>query len=273
MQADIIGLMEIENDGYGSTSAIQDLVNGLNTAAPAGTSYAFINPGVGQIGTDQIAVGLIYRLQTVQPLGSAAILDASVDARFDDTKNRPALAQSFTEIAGNGRFTVAVNHLKSKGSSCASIGDPDTGDGQGNCNLTRSHAAAALVDWLASDPTQSNDPDRLIIGDLNSYAMEDPISTIKTAGYTDMINTLLGNDGYSYVFKGQSGYLDHALANSSLATQVSGISEWHINADEPRVLDYNEEYKSAGQISSLYNNDAYRASDHDPVVIELNLAP
>ena len=35
------------------------------------------------------------------------------------------------------RFTVAVNHFKSKGSACNDVGDPDTGDGQGNCNLTR----------------------------------------------------------------------------------------------------------------------------------------
>ena len=87
-------------------------------------------------------------------------------------------------------LTVAVNHLKSKGSSCASIGDPDTGDGQGNCNLTRTKAAQALVDWLATDPTGSGDPDFLIIGDLNAYAMEDPITAIKAAGYTDLIEAL-----------------------------------------------------------------------------------
>ena len=81
----------------------------------------------------------------------------------------------------------------------------------------------------------------------------------------------MGVDAYSYVFNGQAGYLDHALATSNLASQVTGVVEWHINADEPRSLDYNEEFKSAAQISSLYNADPYRASDHDPVVIELNL--
>ncbi|MEM9490327.1 MAG: ExeM/NucH family extracellular endonuclease, partial [Myxococcota bacterium] len=127
MDADIIGLMEIENDGYGSNSAIQDLVDGLNAAAPSGTSYALIDPGVGQIGSDAIAVGLIYRVQTVRPVGGAAILDASVDSRFNDDKNRPVLVQSFGQMATGGVLTVAVNHLKSKGSSCDSLGDPDTG--------------------------------------------------------------------------------------------------------------------------------------------------
>ena len=60
------------------------------------------------------------------------------------------LAQTFEEIATGARFTVAVNHLKSKGSACADIGDPDAGDGQGNCNLTRT-AAAAGARRLAGD--------------------------------------------------------------------------------------------------------------------------
>ena len=88
MDADVVGLMEIENDGYGPYSAIQDLVNGLNDALGAGT-YAFIDPGVAQIGTDEIAVGLIYKPGTVTPVGASPILDSSVDPIFLDTKNRP----------------------------------------------------------------------------------------------------------------------------------------------------------------------------------------
>ncbi len=270
IDADVYGLMEIENDGYNSSSAIQDLVNGLNDATAPGT-FTFIDPGVSQIGTDEIAVGLIYKAGTVSPVGTATILDSSVDSNFDDTKNRPMLTQTFSEIATGEIFTVAVNHLKSKGSSCDTIGDPDTGDGQGNCNLTRTAAANAIVNYLATDPTGSNDPDFLIIGDLNSYAMEDPITAITNGGYTNLIAHFGGAAAYSYIFDGQSGYLDHALANSSLLAQAVGVTEWHINADEPISLDYNTEYKSAGQISSFYSPDAYRASDHDPVIIGLAL--
>ncbi len=93
---------------------------------------------------------------------------------------------------------------------------PDTGDGQGNCNLTRTSAATALVNWLATDPTGSGDPDFLIIGDLNAYAMEDPITAITSGGYTNLIEPFVGADAYSYVFNGESGYLDHALATASL---------------------------------------------------------
>ena len=127
---------------------------------------------------------MIYRPAVVTPVGDFELLTPADDPRFIDTKNRPTLAQTFQENATGARFTVAVNHLKSKGSDCLDVGDPDLGDGQGNCNQTRSAAAQALVDWLATDPTGSGDPDFLIMGDLNSYAMEDPIDEIK-AGSDD----------------------------------------------------------------------------------------
>ncbi|MEE8390008.1 MAG: ExeM/NucH family extracellular endonuclease, partial [Anaerolineae bacterium] len=266
MDADVVGLMEIENDGYDANSAIQDLVNGLNGTAGAGT-YALIDPGVSVIGTDVIAVGLIYKPGIVTPVGSAAILDSTFDPAFIDTKNRPALAQTFQENATGARFTAVVNHLKSKGSPCNDVGDPDMGDGQGNCNLTRTDAMTVEVAWLATDPTGSGDPDFLIIGDLNSYAMEDPISAAKDAGYTDLLQSFVGMGAYSYVFDGQAGYLDHALANGSLTSQVTGATDWHINADEPSVIDYNTEFKS----QDLYSPTAYRASDHDPVILGLDL--
>ena len=34
------------------------------------------------------------------------------------------------------------------------------------------------------------------------------------------------------------------LASQTLDGQVTGITEWHINADEPVVLDYNIEFKN-----------------------------
>jgi predicted extracellular nuclease len=49
--------------------------------------------------------------------------------------------------------------------------------------------------------------------------------------WTNLIETFLGTFAYSYVFDGQAGYLDHALASAHLAAQVSGVAEWHINPD------------------------------------------
>ena len=51
----------------------------------------------------------------------------------------------------------------------------------------------------------------------------------------------------------------------------TAASIWHINADEPSVLDYNTEYKTPGQVISLYTPDEYRSSDHDPVIVDLEL--
>ena len=262
LDADIVGLIELENDPGG---AVEDLLAALNTATAPGT-YDFIDTGT--IGEDAIKVALIYKPSAVTPVGDPAILDSSLDARFDDTLNRPALAQAFDSNDG-GRLTVVVNHLKSKGSACA--GDPDMGDGQGNCNVTRTMAAEALVDWLASDPTGSGDLDALVIGDLNAYAKEDPIDVFVEAGYTNLIEQFGGPDAYSFVFQGQSGYLDHALASPTLAAQVTGAVDWHINADEPIVLDYNVEFKGAGHIETLYAPTPYRSSDHDPVLVGLDL--
>lgn len=270
LNADVIGLIEIENDGYSNTSAIAELAAALNTATNTNV-WKFINPDVNKIGTDEIAVGFIYRSDKATAIGQTAILDSSVDAQFIDTKNRPALAQSFRVNSNRAIATAVVNHFKSKGSDCNDLGDTDIGDGQGNCNLTRTKAATALVNWLSTHPTGVNDSDYLIIGDLNAYAKEDPIRQILNAGYSDLINLFGGSRAYSYVFDGQAGYLDHGLASSSLTPQVLFASDWHINADEPISLDYNTEFKSAAQINNFYAPDAYRSSDHDPLLISLKL--
>jgi hypothetical protein len=274
IDADVLGLIEIENHPGDAPTA--DLVSGLNAAMGAGT-YDYVETGA--IGSDAIRVALIYKPASVTPVGGFAVLDTSVDPRFLDDFNRPVLAQTFEESATGGRVTVAVNHLKSKGSDCNTIGDPDLGDGQGNCNLTRTAAAEALVDWLGADPTGSGDADFLIIGDLNSYDKEDPIDAVlagpdDTAGtaddYRDLLARFGGEFAYSYVFDGRFGYLDYALASATLDGQVTGATAWNINADEPDILDYDTSFKGPNQ-DALYEDNAYRSSDHDPVVVGLDL--
>ncbi|HSV86687.1 MAG TPA: ExeM/NucH family extracellular endonuclease [Levilinea sp.] len=275
IDADVFGLQEMENTH--GVDPLADLVAGL-------PGYDYIDTGV--IGSDAIRVGFIYKTSTVQPLGNHAVLDdqAFVNPRgaaFD--RNRPALAQAFAEIATGERFTVVVNHLKSKGSGCGT-GDDDTTTGQGNCNLTRTLAAQVLADWLATDPTGSGDSDVLILGDLNSYAMEDPIVALQNAGYSDLAMAFSGPGAYSYVFDGQLGSLDYALANPNLVAQVTGAAKWHINADEMPLFDYNDDERTTGEaafeeesdVLPLYEPNEVRTSDHDPVIVGLdlvNLAP
>jgi predicted extracellular nuclease len=272
LNADALGLNELENTP--AVEPLADIVAGLNTILGPGT-YNYINTGT--IGTDAIKVGIIYKPAALSPVGNFAILDSSVDPRFIDTRSRPSLAQTFEEVDTGARFTLAVNHLKSKGSACS--GDPDAGDGQGNCNGTRTLAAQALVDWLATDPTGSGDPDFLILGDLNSYAQEDPIDAVRAGAddilgtsddWTNLIATYQGAFAYSFVFDGQLGYLDHALGNPNIISQVSGAADWHINSDESNIFDYDTTFKPPAQ-EAIYEVNAFRTADHDPLLVGLNL--
>jgi hypothetical protein len=276
MNADIIGINEIENDGYGLNSAIAFLVNELNEATAAGT-FAFIDADantlqLNALGTDAIKVGMLYKPGSVTPVGKTAVLNslAFVNGGDSGPRSRPALAQAFEQNSNGQRFIVVINHLKSKGSACDL---PDAGDGQGNCNNVRVNAANALVSWLAGDPTGTGDPDILLIGDYNAYAMEDPITVLKNAGFTNLIEAFVGEDAYSFVFDGQWGYLDHALGSPSIVSQVIGVAEYHINADEPGVLDYNLDFKTANLQNILYAPDQFRVSDHDPVIVGLCTPP
>ncbi|MFC6801295.1 ExeM/NucH family extracellular endonuclease [Deinococcus caeni] len=266
LNADVLNLMEIQNDfDKGSNSSVALLVQKLNATLGAGT-YAYVNPGA-KVGTDAISLAMIYKPAAVTPVGNFALLDNRFDPKYTDTCNRPSWAQTFQSNSNGGRFTAVALHLKSKGSSCSGLADADAGDGQGNGYKARENAATALVNWLATDPTGTGESDILLMGDYNAYAMEKPLSILATAGYTN----LFSNSSYSYQFDGQWGSLDHATSSASLATQVTGQTKWHINADEPTVLDYNTEFKSAGQLTSLYAANAFRSSDHDPLLIGLNL--
>lgn len=264
IDADVFGLIEIENNG----TAVAALTAALNERLGAEV-YDHIETGV--IGTDVITTALIYKPASVTPAGAFQLMDQSKDARWLDDFNRPGLTQSFTDAAG-ATFTVVVNHLKSKGSDCNAVNDPTDPNGQGNCNGVRTQAAAALADWLATDPTGQGAGRELIMGDLNSYAQEDPIQLLAGAGYTDLLAQFQGQDAYSYVFDGQLGYLDYALAGGDVLDEVTGATTWNVNADEPSLIDYDMTFKQPAQ-DALYAPDAYRSSDHDPVIVGLDLTP
>jgi len=264
LNADIYGLTEMENDGFSSTSAIQELVNELNAVAPSGTVFTFSNPGFSPIGTDEITCAFIYKTNTVAPVGIAV---ANTNSSF----NRPPLAQTFRQISTGEKLTVCVNHFKSKGSPPSSGADTDQGDGQSAWNARRTQQSNALASWLAASPTGDADPDILIIGDLNAYAKEDPITALKSAGYANLTERFEGEGGYSYQFDAQFGHLDHAMANSSLADQITGTATWHNNADEPVTIDYNTEFKSAFNQTLNDADTPWRASDHDPIVVGISL--
>jgi predicted extracellular nuclease len=261
LDADIAGLVELENDADNSLAA---LVEALNAASEQGP-YDFVRTG--PIGRDAIRTGLFYKPAAVRPVGPHATLTARDDLRFNDSRNHPALAQTFATPAG-GRLTVVVNHLKSKGSDCDDEGDPNAGDGQGNCNLTRTRAMVALADWLADDPTGNATGNYLVIGDFNAYLNEDPVRVFEDAGFVNLLRDR-DSPAYSFVYDARAGALDLAFASGALAPSVRQAQAWHINADEAPVHDYNLEF---GRDPAIFDaTTPARSSDHDPIVVDLEL--
>lgn len=277
LDADVLGLMEIESwDGaYAGEGAPQALVDALNLYLdPTGTTQAYAviaDPLLGHFDpltdpeSDFIQVALIYKVATVAPVGLALSVD---DPIFD----RSPFAQEFEEIATGEQFVVVANHFKSKG-SCPDPTDPDydgnfdAGDGQGCWNLKRMQQAEALLGFAETDLAPL-DPDILFVGDYNAYGAEDPIAVLTDGGLVNQVAAFVPEaDRYSYVFDGTAGYLDHALSTASATSQITGVGFWHINADEPSVIDYTTDWKTA----DLYEPHQYRASDHDPVILGLNL--
>lgn len=306
MGAEIVALQEIENNGFGEDSAIATLVAALNAEAGADV-WAFVDPGTGFVGEDAITTGIIYRADQVTLTGSAVLdyaensaaatweivdqIQQTTGVFVDDyQRNRSSVAATF-ETASGGEVTVAANHFKSKGASgldellaaaeaanvdadliAALKADPnfDQGNGQGFWNGVRAEAAAELADWIASNPTGTASTDNaLLLGDLNSYAREDPVQALEGAGMTNLAGQYLGDEAYSYVYDGQRGTLDYGMASAGLLDNVTGVAEWHINADEPDLFSYS----SAFNDPSFYNADPFAVSDHDPLLVGMTLTP
>ena len=304
--ADIFGLVEIENEfpgfvdatNLGGQTAVERLISELNLANPS-ADYKFAAPSNGDTfgdSGDAISVGLIYNAATVKLAEGTTVevlrdadlaalgVDPGVPVFDGSSTNRAPIAATFTELSTGESFSVAVNHFKSKGSpGTAGDGDIDIGDGVGAANQTRLNASIALDAWLKTDPTGSGDPDYMIIGDLNAYAQEDPIQYLLNEGYVNLAPRFLEDGEFEYSFgfpvslsdspATQSyGALDYALASPTLVDQITGAEEWHINADEAIIFDYNLEFKPQGQADDFFAADPFRSSDHDPMLVGLSLA-
>lgn len=256
MDPDLAALMELENDGFGPDSSLAQFVDALNAAGPH-DDWRFVDAGQGP-GDNAIRVGMIYRSSRMTPVGRPAVLG---EGPFRD-RSRVPLAQAFR--AGTGPvFVVVANHFKSKG-GCdeARDGDRDQRDGQACFNATRVKSAQLLHSWLAKDPTGTRPVGHLLIGDFNAYAQEDPMRLLRAQGWQDAFAQTKIERPYSFVFQGQSGRLDHALVDAGLAARLRGAAEWHANADESDVFDYRQ-----GE-----SRGPWRASDHDPLLLGLDLA-
>ncbi|MDP4537684.1 ExeM/NucH family extracellular endonuclease [Alkalimonas collagenimarina] len=270
MDADIVGLIELENNGYDEGSAIATLVTALNqqTERPYRMVTTAETPG-----GDAIKVGLIYRPDAVSESGQAATQTAAPFTRL----HRPPVAQTFHDLQSGKDITISVNHFKAKG-GCPRSDHPlysemrDQGDGQSCWNAARVEATKALHQWLQQHPTGIDTPYQILMGDLNAYRMEDPVRWLEQQGW-HYLSAHDDQPSYSFVFRGKSGSLDHALASPALAALPMDVKHWPINADEPVLLEYSFGYKSEGMQEQLFAPHPYRSSDHDPVILTFSLQP
>ncbi len=253
--ADIFGFVEIEQ----GQAALRKLANALSMAT--GRQYGWVNDGGSAYGS-YTKSGYVYCTETVKPYGNLRNNDSGVN-------NRKKM-QAFTEIASGETFIFSLNHFKAK--SGQGTGDnADQDDGQGTFNGDRVREAESVLSQYAAnrvyfgtkaaDGTTIPEDDILIMGDLNAYGKEDPIITLIDGGMTDLYRYFHADSAYSYVFRGQAGYLDHALANETMLTQITGVQAYHINSDESDSYTYDK------------SNDVtmFRSSDHDPVLVGLAL--
>lgn len=246
---DLVGVMELENDGFGTASAAADFIRLLDTET--GARWAVARPRSDDTGGDAITVGLFYRNERVLAVGPARTLK-SEPFRL----SRQPLAQMFAVTPDGTRILVVVNHLKSKGSCPRGGRDGNQDDGQGCWNAARTAAARAMTHWTRSLARENGTDKILILGDMNAYRREDPVDAIRAAGFTELLDGARPRP-YSFVYAGLAGTLDYAFVSRALRPLVSQALIWHVNAGYPR------------------NTDLARAwqgfSDHDPVIVDLAL--
>ncbi len=268
--ADVVTLMEVENSaqfGKNRDDALAKLVDALNIATPGIWDYVRTPANAPPLADeDMIRTAFIYKPAAAEPLGESIIHN---DTAAFSTARKP-LAQVF-KPAGAGadqKFIAIANHFKSKGSAAT---PDDTDKGQGNSNLARTAQAKSLLQF-ATDLQASQGTDKVfLIGDFNAYAKEDPINVFTAAGYVNQDEKARNADGsakHSYLFGGLVGSLDHILASPAADGVVTGADIWNINSVESVALEYS---RYNNNVTNYYAADPFRASDHDPVVVGLNL--
>ncbi|GAA1397242.1 SpnA family nuclease [Luteococcus peritonei] len=251
LDADVVGLMEIENSaafGHDRDATLKNLVDALNAKVGAGT-YAYVpSPTVVPGSEDVIRLAFIYKPAEVKPVDASVIL---MDPAFANA--RQPLAQKFESVATGQQFVMVANHFKSKGSGA------DDGTGQGLSNPSREEQARAVTAW-----TEQMWPDEAVfmVGDFNAYTEETPARIIEAAGFTDLVRQF-NPESTSYQFAGRLGSLDHAYANAEGLALVTGADDLDINGDESVAMQYSRRNYN---VTDFYAPTPYASSDHDPVL-------
>ena len=220
LQADVVALNEVQEDD----DILDYLVVAMNNKIGSevydkvldGSKYN--NPASGQYGN--IKSGYIFRCDKL----TEGVPEST--NKNDKTFRYRMQVITFTENATHEKFVLSVNHFKAY----------DEGAAQ------RQEQATRLINALNS---YSGDKDILIVGDLNEETDKPAVTKLINAGYAEQL-VKYDSKAYSYTHYGQRELIDHALANSSMAKQITGAYVYHLTS-------------------------AVNYSDHDCYVIGLNL--
>ena len=272
IDADVVALEEIENPVASGVStdrdgALKSLVNALNAAAGSEVWAYVPSPSTVPANEDVIRIAFIYKKATITPVGDSVIYD---DPAYTGLARQP-LAQEFKPITDanheGANFVVIANHFKSKGSAPKNLSgaeaaaNTDNGDGQGNSNGVRIKQARALATFAQ----RFNGTPTLLVGDFNAYTKEDPLKVLTDAGWAHES----GHGDSSYVYGGRSGSMDHVFANSAAHPLITEVKSWAVNAQESIAFEYSRANYNA--YLAFEADNPYRASDHNPEIIGLNL--
>lgn len=248
MKADIFAICEIEEGDYSPAYLTEQLNKALGTNV-----YQWIDTGDKKV-SSYTKNTFIYNSEVVNPYKDCKNYE-------DDYLKLRHIIQCFEQKSSGEKFILSLNHFKAK-SGKASGNNVDQHDGQGAFNARRVEEAANCLKTFQTLQEYYGDTDVMVVGDLNSYSKEDPIRTFTDAGYVDELMKYVP-ESWSYVYDGQVGYLDHILSSASMSQQVVKAFTWDVNASEPSALGY--------EFTSYFQSNAYRYSDHNPVIVHLNL--
>lgn len=261
---DILALQEVQdnsgsvNNGVVAADLTYETLIAAITAA-GGPTYAFFelppqnNQDGGQPGGN-IRVGFLYNPARVDLLEETAVRIGEGSSAFD--ASRKSLAADFVFNAET--VTVVNNHFASKGGSSPLFGtlQPSVssapGEGQENPAVNggvddRRGQAEAVKAYVDTRLAPDADANVVVLGDFNEFEFISPLEILE-GSLVNLTETLSENERYSYIFEGNSQSLDHILVSRALAG--SEFDAVHVNSEF-----------------------AVQASDHDPLVTRLEIAP
>ncbi|WP_277586723.1 endonuclease [Psychrobacillus antarcticus] len=269
---DIIGVTEVQdNNGESSGDSKADqsyarLISAIKNAGGADYKYVNIDPVNNQDGgapNANIRVGFLYNPERVKltegiSAGSATTAVGYQDGkltlnpgRIDPTNSafnssRKPLAAQF-DFKGESIIVIA-NHWNSKTGDTPLFGSiqPPKYDSE----VQRKKIAKIVSDFVVDIKTKNPAANVVSLGDFNDYQFADALLIHEGEHMTNMINKVETPDRYSYLYQGNSQVLDHILVTKNLENKTK-IDILHINAD--------------------FTDMAGRASDHDPVMVQIDL--